>query len=67
MAIGHDLHLQGPGGLLHTMMGSGSTMAIGKTVIVEWITTITGIATAIATIGIMITIATIVVSVWIVR
>jgi hypothetical protein len=42
------------------MMETGSTMAIGRTVIVEWITTITGITTAIATIGIMTTIAIVV-------
>jgi hypothetical protein len=48
-AIGHGLHLQVPGGFNHAMRAIVFSMAIGKTVIVEWTTTISGITTEIAT------------------
>jgi hypothetical protein len=49
MAIGHELHLQAPGGFHLIMMASVFLTVIGKTVIIEWITTIIGTTTEIAT------------------
>ena len=48
-AIGHELHFQVPCGSHHTMMANDFSMAIGKMAIVEWITTIIGTTTEIAT------------------